>query len=74
MSDFEDLMESMGLNPGCPDSLEKFINSIESEPNEIFTPDGNIPLDDIIVINEGQCDDPDECADCDGECEWECSG
>lgn len=73
MSDFENLMESMGYNPEDPDALEKFINSIGPDSNEIFTPDGNIDLDDIVVINEGQCDDPDECADCDGECEWECS-
>lgn len=42
-------------------------NIIKDDAREIFTPDGNLCVDDIISLT--QCDDPSECADCDEECE-----
>ena len=68
MSDYADFMESMGYDPSDPDALDLLLNQLcETDTNEYYTPDGNLLSDDIISLT--QCDDPSECADCDGECE-----
>ena len=68
MSDFSDFMEMMGLDPADPEAIDNLLMQIhEADCNEIYTPDGNLCVDDVIPLT--QCDDPSECADCDGECE-----
>ena len=75
MSDFTDLCESLGLDASDPDCIDQIIEACQNgtvstnEP-EIYTPEGNITLDCIDSFT--QCDDPSECADCDGgDCEWD---
>ena len=68
MSDYSDFMEMMGLDPADPEAIDTLLMQIhKADCNEIYTPDGNLCVDDIITLP--QCDDPSECADCDGECE-----
>ena len=68
MSDFADLCESLGLDPSDPDTIDNIISS-EISNDCIYTADSVELSDDIIPLS--QCDDPSECADCDGECEWD---
>ena len=73
MSDFSDLCESLGLDASDPDAIDKIIEAcqngmVTTNDPEIYMPEGNITLDRIDSFEP--CDDPSECADCDGnECE-----
>jgi hypothetical protein len=75
MSDFADLCESLGLDPSDPDTIDNIISYCATGESEIsndciYTADSVELSDDIIPLS--QCDDPSECADCDGdECEWD---
>jgi|TARA_B110000444_G_C18744349_1_gene549534 hypothetical protein len=72
-SDYDELCELMGFSPGDPEACDAILASFgKNKDNKyVFNPEGNIDLEDIISVT--QCDDPSECADCDGEeCQWEC--
>ena len=70
-SDWEELCDTMGLGTG-PGAIDLFLNKLaadqkaeeEERKHDYYTPDGNVSDYDYAL-----CDDPDECADCDDECE-----